>query len=56
MTLLDRKLITQMIMMKNDKDDKDDDLPLKKTLEIHNMIIVVTAVFHEDNNITRNLS
>ena len=29
--------------------NSDDDLPLKKTLEIHNMIIVVTAVFHEDN-------
>ena len=28
--------------------NSDDDLPLKKTLELHNMIIVVRAVFHED--------
>ena len=27
----------------------DDDLPLKKSLELRNMIIVVRAVFHEDN-------
>ena len=29
------------------KFNSDDDLPLKKTLELHNMIIVVIAVFHE---------
>ena len=29
------------------KFDSDDGLPLKKTLELHNMIIVVRAVFHE---------
>ena len=26
-----------------------DDLPLKKTLELRNMIIAARAVFHEDN-------
>ena len=26
-----------------------DDLPLSKTLELHNMIIAVRAVFHEDS-------
>ena len=28
----------------------DDDLPLKKTLEFYNMVIVVRSVFHESNN------
>ena len=27
----------------------DDDFPLKKTLELHNMIIVVRSVFDEGN-------
>ena len=27
----------------------DNDLPLKKTLELHNMVIVFRFVFHEDN-------
>ena len=27
----------------------DDDLPINKTIEIHNVTIVVTAVFHENN-------
>ena len=27
----------------------DDELPLNKTIEIHSMIIVVMAVFHESN-------
>ena len=27
----------------------DDELPLNKTIEISNMIIVVRAVFHENN-------
>ena len=31
------------------KFNSDDDLPLKKTLEIRNMIIVARAAFHEDN-------
>ena len=31
------------------KFNSDDDLPLNKTLEILNMIIVVRAVFHENN-------
>ena len=26
----------------------DDDLPLKKTLELHNLVIVVISVFPED--------
>ena len=29
--------------------NSDDDLPLNKTLEFRNMIIVVRAVFHEEN-------
>ena len=31
------------------KFDSDDDLPLNKTIEIPGMIIVVRAVFHENN-------
>ena len=51
--LLDQKLITQTIMIKKYmkmKVNSDYDLPLDKTLGLRNMIIVVTAVFHEDNN------
>ena len=29
--------------------NSDDNLPLKKTLELHNMVMIVRAVFHEDN-------
>ena len=32
------------------KFNSDDDLPLNKTLEFHKIIIVVRAVFHENNN------
>ena len=31
------------------KINSDDGLPLKKTLELHNMIIVVRAAFPKDN-------
>ena len=31
------------------KFNSNDDLPLKKTLELHNMIIVVISAFDEDN-------
>ena len=31
------------------KFDSDDDLRLNKTIEIHNLTIVVKAVFHENN-------
>ena len=31
------------------KCNSDDDLPLNKTLEMCNMILVVRAVFHENN-------
>ena len=31
------------------KFNSDDDLPLKKTLKLYNMVIVVRCVFHEDN-------
>ena len=34
----------------------DDDLPLKKTLELRNMIIVVRPVFHKTANTIRKLS
>ena len=27
----------------------DDDVPLNKTIEIHNVIIAVRAIFHENN-------
>ena len=29
--------------------NSDDDVPLNKTIEIHNVIIVVRAIFHENN-------
>ena len=40
-----------MIMMKNMKIKfhSVDDLPLKKTLEIRNMVIIVRSDFHEGN-------
>ena len=31
------------------KFDSDDELPLNKTIDIHSMIIVVRAIFHESN-------
>ena len=31
------------------KSDLDDDLPLNKMIEIHNVKTVVRAVFHENN-------
>ena len=31
------------------KFNSDDDLPLYKTLEFHNMIIIVRTVFHKNN-------
>ena len=31
------------------KFNSDDDLPLKKTLELYNLEIVVRSVFHKDN-------
>ena len=31
------------------KFNSDDDLPLNKTIEIHNATIVARAVFHENN-------
>ena len=34
------------------KIDSDDDLPLKKTLEVRNMVINVRSVFHVDNKYT----
>ena len=32
------------------KFNSDDDLPLKRTKELHNMIIVVRSVVHNDSN------
>ena len=29
--------------------NSDDDVPLNKMIEIHNVIIVVRAIFHENN-------
>ena len=34
------------------KIDSDDDLPLKKTLEVRNMVINVRSAFHVDNKYT----
>ena len=34
------------------KFNPDDDLPLKKTLELYNMVIVARCVFYEDNKNT----
>ena len=31
------------------KFNSDDDIPLTKTLELHNMIIIIIFVFHEDS-------
>ena len=31
------------------KFNSNDNLPLKKTLEPHNMVIVVRAIFHKDS-------
>ena len=35
------------------KSDSDDALPLKKTLELYNMIIVVMSIFHEGSKYYR---
>ena len=35
------------------KFNSDDELPLNKTIEIRNMIIVVRAVFYENNKFYR---
>ena len=48
------RLITKKLDNYNEKDTKiklnsDDDLPLNKMIEIPSMIIVATAVFHENN-------
>ena len=48
---LDQKLITQMIMIKNVWKSnliQMDDLPLKKTLDLHMVLIVVRAIFQKD--------
>ena len=29
--------------------NSDDDVPLNKTIEIHNVIIIVRAIFHENS-------
>ena len=38
------------------KFNSNDDLPLKKTLELYSMVIVVRSVFHEETNITSKFS
>ena len=35
------------------KFDSDDDLPLNETIKIHNMTIVVKAMFYENNKYYR---
>ena len=32
------------------KFSSDEDLTLKKTLELHNIVVLVRSVFHEGNN------
>lgn len=52
-----RKLIRSKIKNLNNHDEKymkirfhsDDDLTLKKMLELYNIVIVVRFVFHKDN-------
>ena len=52
-----RYLIRSITKNSNDYDEKfikikfdlDDDLPLNKTVEIHNVAIVIRGVFHENN-------
>ena len=51
--LLEKELM-KMILKNDEKYIKikfvsDDDLPLKKTLELHNMVMFVRSVFLEDN-------
>ena len=36
--------------------DSDDHLPLNKTLELHNMTIIVRAVFYESSKYYRQIS
>ena len=31
--------------------NSDDNLPIKKSLELYNMVIVVSSAFHEEKNI-----
>ena len=49
--LLDQKLITQAIMMKNiyKKSISNDDLFFKKTLELHDAVTVVRSDFNKGN-------
>ena len=50
-------MISSITKISNDYDEKymkikfdsDDKLPLNKTIEIHSIILVVRAVFHENN-------
>ena len=52
-----RDLISSITKNSDDYDDKlvkikfnfDDELPLNKTIKIHNVKIVVRAIFHENN-------
>ena len=46
--LLDQQIITQMIMRKI-KFNLHDDLPLKKSLELSGIIVVVTSFFNDRN-------
>ena len=45
--LLDQKLITQMIMIKNEKSNLVLMIPLKKTIEFCEMVTVASAVSNE---------
>ena len=52
-----RDLIRPLTKNSNDYDEKDmkikfdldDDLPVNKTIEFHNVTVVVTAIFYENN-------
>ena len=52
-----KNLVRSITKNSDDYDEKymkikfnwDDELPLSKTIKIHSMIIVVTAVFHKNN-------
>ena len=59
-----RDLIKLLTSNSDDYDEKymkikfnsDDDLPLKKTLKLRNMVMIASSAFHEDKNITGTFS
>ena len=58
-----RDLIKLLTSNSDDYDEKymkikfnsDDDLPLKKTLKLRNMVMIASSAFHEDNKYYRHV-